>query len=277
VTSLLETLQNVLAGTGLHIQVQATLLLFGLIFTRVIGSLALAPFLGGSAVPMQIKAGLSFIVAAVLFPSLTQSIDDVRAPPVVYIALLAKEAVVGAMIGFVAQLVFYGIQTAGILIDTQRGMNQITYLAPQLPGHVSALGNLKFQASLALFLILGGHIMFLRALATSFTFIPILGMPHMHGGLSRLADHAIRIGGNTILIGFQLSAPIVLAIFLVDVSFGCIGKVASQVRLGNDANTAKSWIGLAIFFVAAAFLIHLLPGFFESMFQALGQLLKNMA
>ncbi len=72
-----------------------------------------------------------------------------------YCALLGKEFIVGMMIGFISQMVFFGVQIAGTIIDTQRGLNQITYLAPELPGNVSATGNLQIQASIALFLVLG--------------------------------------------------------------------------------------------------------------------------
>jgi len=275
--SLLDTIANILNAAGVHIHLVTSLQLFGLIFTRVATSFMLVPFLGGPTVPGQIKVGLSVAVAAVLFPSLTQSANIVRVSAIVYLALLAKEAIVGAIIGFIAQVVFYGIQVAGILIDTQRGMNQITYLAPQLPGHVSTLGNFKFQASIVLFLAIGGHLLFLRALAGSFTVLPILAMPHLRAGSLTLADSIARISGSAIVIGLQLSAPIILAIFLVDVSFGCIGKVASQIRTSHDSNTVKAWVGLALFFLSAAFLFALLPGLFEATIHAISQFTKSLA
>src|SRR5215471_11774130 len=216
---LLSALQTILNGVGVHVEVERTLLIFGLIFGRVAAALALAPFLGGPSVPGQIKIGLSAVIAAVLFPALSRE-GSVPLPALMYCALLAKELVVGVLIGLLTQIVFYGVQLAGILIDTQRGMNQITYLAPQLPGHVSVLGNLKFQASLVLFLAMQGHLLFLRALANSFIVVPLLFMPHMHAGVAALAGQAARITANTILIGAELAAPIVLAIFLIDLSFG---------------------------------------------------------
>ena len=276
--SFLETFgSQVLSRFGVQIPLGAAILLFGLIFCRVATSVMLAPFMGGPSVPGQIKVGLGAMMAVVLFPSLTQSAGAVHLPAQAYLALLAKEAVVGAVIGFFAQAVFYGIQMAGILIDTHRGMNQVTYVAPQLPGHTSALGNLKLQASIVLFLALDGHLGFLRALANSFIAVPILGMPHLRAGIPALTDATARITATAILIGFQLSAPVLLAIFLVDVSFGCIGKVASHIRINQDANIAKAWIGLAVFFLAAAFLLDLLPSFFAAAIQAISRFTRDLA
>jgi flagellar biosynthetic protein FliR len=272
----LNTLQVILNDVGVHVDVQSSLLLFGLILGRVAAVFSLVPFIGGPSVPGQVKIGVAVIVSAVLFPGLVGMAGALPASPLFYLALLAKEVVVGAMIGFLTQLVFYGVQIAGIVIDTQRGLNQITYLAPQLPGNVSALGNFQFQTSLVLFLAIGGHLAFLRAVANSFAAVPLLAMPQMQVGWLALADQVARISANALALGVQLAAPVVLAIFLVDISFGSIGKVASQIRISNDANTAKSWIGLAVFFFAAAFLLAQLQKFFLLMLHAIGELAKSL-
>lgn len=272
---LLSALQTILNGVGVHVEVERTLLIFGLIFGRVTAALALAPFLGGPSVPGRIKIGLSAVIAAVLFPALSRE-GPVPLSALTYCALLAKELVVGSVIGLTTQIVFYGIQLAGILIDTQRGMNQITYLAPQLPGHVSVLGNLKFQAGLVIFLAFEGHLIYIRALASSFSPLPLLTLPRMHAGWIPVAEQAISITSRTTLIGFEIAAPIILAIFLVDLSFGCIGRVASQIRISNDSNTAKSWLGLALLFLAATVLLGLLPSFFAGMIRSISELTRSL-
>lgn len=273
----LSTLQNILNSAGLHLDLKSSIGLYSLIWVRLLSTLSLVPFLGGPSVPGQIKVGLAAILAAVLLPILRSGAGAVPDSALIYFALLAKELVVGALIGLLTQIVFYGVQLAGILIDTQRGMNQITYLAPQLPGHVSALGNLKFQASLVLFLAMQGHLLFLRALANSFTIVPLLSMPHIHAGVTALAAQAARITADTILIGAELAAPVVLAIFLIDLSFGCIGKVASQIHITTDSNTAKSWLGLALFFFGCAFLLGQLPHYFASMIHSIEELMTSLS
>jgi flagellar biosynthesis protein FliR len=272
-----STLETILHGAGIHLDLKSSLALYGLIWARLLSTLSLVPFLGGPSVPGQIRVGLAAILAAVLLPGLSAGAGTVSDSSLVYVALLAKELAVGALIGLLTQIVFYGVQLAGILIDTQRGMNQITYMAPQLPGHVSALGNLKFQASLVLFLAVQGHLLFLRALANSFTFVPLLTMPRMHAGLTALASEAGRITADAILIGAELAAPIVLAIFLIDLSFGCIGKVASQIHITTDSNTAKSWLGLALFFFGSAFLLGQLPHYFAGMIHSIEDLMKSLS
>jgi flagellar biosynthesis protein FliR len=272
----LPTLQGLLASAGIHIDVQSFLLLFFLIFTRIISALSLAPFMGGQALPSQVKVGLAAVTASLLYPGLAKVAGPLPGSPLVYFALLGKEFVVGMMIGFISQMIFFGVQIAGIIIDTQRGLNQITYLAPQLPGNVSALGNLQIQASIVLFLLLGGHLLFLRSLANSFLVLPPVQMPHMSAGWVPIANEFTRISASAILIGAELCAPVVVTIFLVEVAFGSVQKVASSIHISNDVNTAKSWIGLAVFFLSTAFFFDRLQQFLASAIPAIDHFVKDL-
>jgi flagellar biosynthesis protein FliR len=272
----LPTLQGLLASAGIHIDVQSFLLLFFLIFTRIISALSLAPFMGGQALPTQVKVGLAAVIALLLYPGLAKVAGPLPGSPLVYFALLGKEFVVGMMIGFISQMIFFGVQIAGIIIDTQRGLNQITYLAPQLPGNVSALGNLQIQASIILFLLLGGHLLFLRSLANSFQVLPPVQMPHMSAGWVPIANEFTRISASAILIGAELCAPVVVTIFLVEVAFGSVQKVASSIHISNDVNTAKSWIGLAVFFLSTAFFFDRLQQFLASAIPVIDHFVKDL-
>ena len=64
---MLRVLQDILAGLGVHTNIQDFLMLFFLIFIRLVSALNLTPFLGGKALLNQIKVGLSVMIAALLF------------------------------------------------------------------------------------------------------------------------------------------------------------------------------------------------------------------
>lgn len=272
-----SALQSILRALGIHDSIQSFLMLFFLIFTRIASTLTLTPFLGGNSLPGQIKVGLSAMVALLLYPGLARNAGPLPANFLFYGALLGKEFVVGITLGFIAQMVFFGVQTAGIIIDTQRGLNQITYLAPELPGNVSALGNLQIQASIVLFLAMNGHLFFLRALAASFSTIPAVAVPHLSAGWEALAEEFTHISASALGIGAQLCAPVVLTIFLVDVSFGSVQKVAPSLKIGNDVNTAKSMIGLAVFCLSAPFFFGRLQQYLASMIPAIYHFVQSLS
>ncbi|HTF67873.1 MAG TPA: flagellar biosynthetic protein FliR [Edaphobacter sp.] len=274
---LVSPLQSLLQSAGIHVDVQSFLLLFFLIFTRLVSALNLTPFMGGQTLPTQVKVGLAAVITLLLYPTLAKSAGPLPGSPMFYFALLGKEFVVGMMIGFISQMIFFGVQIAGIVIDTQRGMNQISYLAPQLPGNVSAFGTLQIQASIVLFLLLGGHLLFLRSIAHSFLVIPPVQMPHFGMGWLPVASEFARISASAILVGAQLCAPVVLIIFLIDISFGSIQKVASSIRISHDSNTVKSWIGLAVLLLSVGFFFDRLLQFLASVIPTIDHFVKSLS
>lgn len=258
----LSGVQLLLDGVGLHYDVRLSLALFALVFARVTAAVIFAPFLGGQSVPGRIKAGIGLILSAAMLPALTSSTANLPSSGLLFVALLVKEAVVGSTIGFLAQLVFYGVQMAGTIVDTQRGLNQITFLAPELEGHPSALGALQFQAALVIFFVLRGHLMFIGALMNSFRQLPVWTIPQMARGMLPLAEQAARTSADALLIGCQIAAPVILAIFLVDIAFASAGRVASQIRISPESFTAKALVGLGFICLAnAVFLNQLKPAF----------------
>jgi flagellar biosynthesis protein FliR len=258
----LATVQFLLDSVGLHYDVTLWLALFALVFARVTAAIVFAPFLGGKQVPGRIKVGLSFLLTVAILPLLVSKTTPLPASGILYLGLLIKEAVIGSMMGVLAQLVFYSVQLGGTIIDTQRGLNQVTFLAPQLEGHTSALGALQFQAALTLFFALGGHLMFLSTLMRSFRLLGILEIPRMRAGVMPVVDLAARTSADALLLGCQLAAPVVLALFVVDVAFSSAGRMASQIKINNEAFTTKGLLGLGfVCLLVGSFLEQLQPAF----------------
>jgi len=272
--SFLDALQQILTHLGFQITVQEFLVLFGLGFARLLPIFVLAPFLGGGAVPGQAKVGLAFIMVSVMYSGLAANAATGSVTTMLFVGLLLKEALIGVSIALAAQLVFYAVQAAGTIIDTQRGMNQATFFSPQLPGNASLLGQLKFQAALVLFLAMDGHLLFVRALYRSFTEVPLLAFPRLEAGLLPLIEQVTRMSANVLLVAMQLSAPVLLALFLVDVAFASLGKVVPQVHVHFESQTVKSLVGLGMVFLVVGLFMERLQGYLLLMLREVAELSK---
>jgi len=271
---MLDALQKILANLGIHTEIATFLVLFGLILARLAGAVMLAPFLGGRAVTSRIKVGLAAVIAMLLFTSVAPQSNLGDLTTLRVMCLLVKEIFIGATLGFLSQLVFYSVQMAGAMVDYGRGMSQATFFAPQLETNVSLLGQLQFQASLVLFVVLNGHLMFLRALADSFRHVGILEFPSFSGGTMAGVEQVARYTGDSLVIAVQLSAPALLALFLVDISFGMIGKVASGLNVHSESQPVKAMVGLGVILLALAYIMNAIPGHFSSMLQTIDQFVR---
>jgi flagellar biosynthesis protein FliR len=272
---MLSALQHILANLGLHGEASQFVVLFGLIFARISIAVGLSPFLGGKTVSGKLKVGLAVGISAVLFENVAPNYPP-SLSTVTFIWLLLKEVVIGATFGIFAQLIFHSVQMAGALVDYGRGMSQATLFAPQLETNTSLLGQLQFQAALIFFLLLNGHLLFLHALGQSFFRLPILTFPAFSGGIVAATDQVARYTAESLLIAVQLSAPALLALFLVDVSFGMLGRVASGLNVHNESQPVKAMVGLAIVLLALAYIFHGMPKHFEELIQQIGQLTEHL-
>ena len=259
----IRMLQQALRGFGYAGSVNDFLAVFGLALTRVLTAVSLSPFLGGQAVAAQVKVGLSVMLTLLLLPGLS---GGRPAPdnPVLWVALIVKEAMIGVTIGFLVQLLLYGVQAAGALIDVQRGMDQPGLHVPQLSGNASVLGIFQFQVALVIFLFLNGHLMFIRALADSFQRLPLLEFPPLVSTVG-MAELLGRIGGQLFVVAIQLSAPVLITLFLVDVIFAAVNKVASQVNVHHESQPVKAFVALLILVPSLGFI-----------FSRAGELLSGM-
>ena len=272
---MLGTLQQILANLGIHTEISTFLVLFGLIFARLATAISLSPFLGGQAVTARIKVGLAMMATLILFTSVAPpSVSDMNT--VTVMSLLVKEAVIGAILGFLSQIVFNSVQMAGAMVDYGRGMSQATFFAPQLETNVSLLGQLQFQAALTLFLVLNGHLFFLRALASSFQSVPILEFPKFGDGTLAGMEQMARYTGDSIRIAMQLAAPALLTLFLIDVSFGVIGKVASGFNVHNESQPVKALVGLGVVLLALAYIMNSMPAYFADLFEEIGKFMTHI-
>jgi flagellar biosynthesis protein FliR len=248
----LDALQRIVHDLGYHGDVAGFIVVFGLALGRVATAISLAPFFGGQAVASNIKLGLSVMVTALLMPTLARG-STAPSDPVLVVALLAKEVMIGLTIGFIAQLMFYGVQTAGALIDVQRGMDQPGLHVPQLASNISVTGLFQFQLALVLIFFLNGHLIYLRALADSFVRIPLIGFPALAAPAS-VAQRMGQISGQVFVVAIQLDAPVLITLFLADVIFGAINKIASQVNVNNESLPVKAMVGLLILVPSIAFI-----------------------
>ena len=273
---MLDALQRMLSNLGIHTELNTFLVLFGLVLARMTMAISLAPFLGGKSVSGRVKIGLAVIVSMILFPNVAPQTNLGDLNVIRILGLMVKEGVIGATLGFLSQLVFQSIQMAGASIDYARGMSQATFLAPQLESNVSLIGQLQLQASLVLFLVLNGHLLYLRALAASFRNVPLLEFPGFHGGTLAGMEQMGHYTAQSLQIALQLAAPALLTLFLVDISFGMLGKVASGLRVHTESQPLKALLGLGIVLLGIGYIVGRMPSDFTGMLLTLEQFMRNI-
>lgn len=255
------------------------ILLAALVSARLLPIVQLAPFLGGKAVPQQVKMALALALALLVYPAvwLSGAADHLPSAPTEIVALILKEVMVGFVIGFVVALVFDAVRTAGQIIDNSAGITQATSLAPQITDRVSLTANLLFQLTVVIFFISGGHRVFLTTLAHSFERIPPQTMLNTGETLTALADATVRLGADTIMLSVLLSFPVVAAVLLANLFLALVNKSAPQVNVFFLGMPIKAMLGVIIVMLGINMILERFMLAVVSNFESLSKIIEIMS
>lgn len=229
---------------------------------RVGGAVWTLPLAGGRWVPVAVRLALVAALALALAPHLWIGAAEAGALTTPYLlALLAKEALVGLALGFIMGVVFWGVESAARLMNvslgsTGSGQAETWPLALFLP----------LLAAL-LFLLLGGHRLYILALARSFEIIPLWVIPEADG-LGGLVSLCLSLGGELFLLAFLLAAPLVGSLLLADLGLAWISRPPATARTLVLLQPARALLGVGLLLVTVALLAQVIPLLLE---EALGQ------
>ena len=226
-----------------------SILLAGLVTSRMMPVVMLVPFLGGKAAPTQVKIGLALTLTVLVYPAVWLGSPALPQSPLVVAALLVKEIGVGLMIGFVTALIFASVRIAGRVIDTSRGQSKAMSMVPQLKTQASVSGNFLLQLFIVLFMLTGGHRLFLAAITRSFRKIP----PHEFASLRNgeaIVFGIARLAADAIELGILLALPVIAAILLTNIFLALVNKAAPQINVFFLGMPLKALAGIAVLLLA---------------------------
>jgi flagellar biosynthetic protein FliR len=198
-----------------------------LLFARVGGIFTTAPVLGSSRVPIPVKAGLAFLLAAVLLPVTTTSPAAAPESLLPFAGVIIKELTVGLTIGFVANMLVSTLQMAGELADLQAGFGFASLVDPTFGGRSSIMSHFQGLLAWVIFLGINGHHMLMSAVAASVRAVP-LGL----AGLGPSGAHSVvELSAHLFPIVLQVAAPVTGAVLLADIALGMIARTMPQMNI----------------------------------------------
>lgn len=247
---------------------------FLLIFCRITAFFVVVPVFSSQGVPTTFKIGISFFVALVVFSANGTGITIPQ--DFSYILLIMREVLIGLLLGFIGYLMFMAIQTAGSFIDIQIGFGIANVIDPMTGTSAPILGNFKYMIALLMFLSMNGHHHLLDAIVYSYKWIPMNNDLFLRMVDGSLSEFLIRTFAQSFVLAFQMSAPLVTALFLTDVGLAFLARTAPQYNVFVIGVPLKIIIGIALLLVLMPGLAVLFQNLFEIMFESMENLLGLM-
>lgn len=224
----------------------AQLELFLLILVRMTGLFILSPIFGQRNVPAVFKIGFSLFLTVILINLMPETNIDYMNNIFEYALFIVKELVVGAIIGYVTYTVMSGLYLAGQIIDMQLGFGIANVVDPMTNIQVPLTSNFYYIYTILIFMILNGHHMVIEALFVSFKVIPVGNISEFG---SNFLPQIIKLMGEMFVIGVRIAAPIIVAIFIVDIVLGVLSRTMPQMNVFMLGMPIKIIVGFLIMMI----------------------------
>jgi flagellar biosynthetic protein FliR len=238
------------------------ILIVFLLLTIRIGAIVLSlPLLGSRNLPAQLKVLLILMLGVALYP-LVQIQQVVIPQRLGHLGLVVvSEMLIGLTIGFVAQILFAGIQLGGELISQQMGLNIATIFDPHNAQQVSLITHFQYVLAMLMFLSGSAHHWFIIAMAESLQSIPLAGLSASGAVLPVI----LTLLGKACVIAIQLAAPVSIALLLATLVLGVMARLVPQLNVFMLSFPATLGLGLVMLALA-------LPAVMGGILLAFGQL-----
>ncbi len=243
--------------------VQGQIAAFLLVLTRTSGIFFISPFFGSLNIPVQIRAAVAIVMAAVTFPVIVKE-TVVTAPDsiLLFAGTIAQELFIGWLIGFIAYVAFAAINMSGKIMDMQVGFSVANVMDPTSGQQSPLIGSFLYNLAVIYFLVANGHHMIIAALIDSFQRIPLDGLV-WH---DTLANFIGDVTAGVFLTGMKIAMPVTFAILMVNVGMGILARTMPQMNIFVVGIPLHLMIGTFMLSMLMPFYILFLDMMFNEMY-----------
>lgn len=220
-----------------------TVTLVGLVLAtaRSTGFVLLAPPFNSGAVPSPVKGALALALALTVQNRITPGLTSNPSASFLIVTAVTEFAI-GAALGFLIQLLFSAVQTAGGLLDVVGGFTLQPAYDPLSLNTSGPVGKLHFQLASTLLFTSGGHLLMVRGFVESYSGLPLgAALPVKH-----LAQDLIHALSMMFLAALQIAGPMVAVLLLADIALGLLSRAAPSLNVFQTSFPVKIMLTMAL-------------------------------
>lgn len=199
---------------------------FYLTLFRISVVLFIMPFFGDT-LPNVIKAALLLVLTLAVWPKLSFPASLFPANPLNIAVMFAGEVVLGLTLGCIVRMIIAAVQIGGAIINFQMGFSMVNSIDPLTGMEEPMTTQFIYMCTMLTFLSFNGHLHLISALGASFDLVP-------PGGLfltPELMNTVMEFSKQMFILGVRIAAPVIMALFLVDLALALISRTAPQMNI----------------------------------------------
>lgn len=243
-----------------------------LIFIRVTAIVSVTPLFGNNAVPVRVKAAISFFLSIIMINTVDYTAVS-YVGTIGYSVLVMKEAITGLVIGIGSGFCLYILNYSGHFIDMELGLSMAMEFDPTSNLQSTITANFLSHLFIIMFLMSDMHYFIIDALNESYKAIPI-GGANIDAGLYHII---VKYIVDYFVIALRIALPIFACVFVINIILGILAKVAPQMNMFVIGMQLKIFVGLFILYMIMGMLPGIVDFIFEEMWELTGMFMDMLS
>jgi len=193
---------------------------------RIGAFLIASPFFGGSSVPLQVRIIMAVLLGVAVVT--TVEVPDWQAfAGLNGLQVILTELAIGISSGLILTIWFSAVLLAGEKIASSAGLGFAAQIDPDSGGQTPVVSKTFSLFLTVIFLSWNGHLLVLRAVADSYTYLPVGAMP----AFPVLIQSGIAAAGSMFLAATLIMLPLTAFLMAINLVIGVITRSAPQLNL----------------------------------------------
>lgn len=251
---------------------EAQILLFALIFLRMIAFVVSSAVFGSPTVIVTVKVLLSLVLSVVLFPvvKVGQVNYDLISNDIISLAI--RELVVGLSLGFLTRLFFFVVTMTGDLVSMSVGLSASQMYNPMLGSHGNTIDQFYSTIGTLVFLAINGHHMLISSIAQSYELVPVSALSLNVGPFAEMAV----FGQSVMIMAIKMCAPVLVTILIVNLAMGILGRAVPQINVLVTSMPVTIMLGMTVVFLCLPLMVIEMNGLVEITASRLFAVMKSL-
>ena len=193
---------------------------------RIGAFLIASPFFGGSSVPLQVRIIMAVLLGVAVVT--TVEVPDWQAfAGLNGLQVILTELAIGISSGLILTIWFSAALLAGEKIASSAGLGFAAQIDPDSGGQTPVVSKTFSLFLTVIFLSWNGHLLVLRAVADSYTYLPVGAMP----AFPVLIQSGIAAAGSMFFAATIIMLPLTAFLMAINLVIGVITRSAPQLNL----------------------------------------------
>lgn len=244
-----------------------------LVFARMAGIIIFNPLLSRNTIPSVLRIVIAFGVTILIAPMvpLPENYDSGMFDFLLY---FGKEMFIGFLLGYVFNVFYYMLMTAGDILDMSFGLAMAKMFDPATNIQSAFTANMLNLLFILYFFATDSHLVLIQTAVQSYELFSV-GAEGLN--LLSACEFAVDIFANAFGLAMRLTFPFIAVEFILEVSMGVLMKLIPQIHVFVIEFQFKIILALILLYILANPISVFIDNYIIVMFDNINEALRAAA